>query len=393
MDQQSATVVYPMTRQDPFHPPFEYKRLRAEGPVALATLEGQPGRNVWLITRDREARQVLSDTRFSSDSRRPGFPVRRNYSALIRMDPPEHTKYRRMLTSEFSTQQIETLRPVVEELTTKLLNEMFDAPKPVDLVTALARPLPSLVICHLLGVPYEDHVFLQDCTTEALRIDATDRQIDAAVEELGAYMDKVVQRKEVKPGDDLVSRLIAKHVRTGECGIATLSDLARLLLVAGHVTTVNMIGLGVLVLMQNPAQMSEVRSDRSLVVPMVEELLRHLSVTATLSRVATEDIEIGGTLIRAGDGVMLLLSSANRDESVYDSPDAFDIHRQPRSSLAFGCGPHICLGAALARLELRVVMDAVIQRFPNLQLATSLDNIPFRNKVLIYGVQSLPVTW
>jgi cytochrome P450 len=393
MDGSRSSVTFPMARQDPFHPPFEYARLRAEGPVACANHAAQPGRQLWLITRDKEARQVLTDMRFSSDSRRPGYPMRRNYSALIRMDPPEHSRYRKMLMPEFAAPQMAKLRPVVEAITNRLLDQIVKGPLPVDLVTALARPLPSLVICHILGVPYDDHGFLQDRTTEALRIDAADEEIDRAVDDLGHYMDKVVRQKLEKPGDDLLSRLIAGQVRSGSCSVETAVDLARLLLVAGHVTTVNMIGLGILTLLLHPEQLQQLRREPKLVAAAVEELLRHLSITATLSRVAIEDVEVGGTLIKAGDGVLVLLSSANRDERVYESPDRFDLHRQERGNLAFGWGPHICLGAALARLELKIVIDAVLQRLPNLQLVGTVDELRFREKVLIYGVQSLPVSW
>lgn len=266
-------------------------------------------------------------------------------------------------------------------------------PSLVDLVPTLAMPLPSLVICRLLGVPYDDHAFLQERTAAALRAESSQEEIDRAVEELGDYMDGVVRRKARDPGDDLLGRLIANHVRTGECPLERAADLARLLLVAGHVTTVNMIGLGVLTLLRHPGQLERLRADPRLIGPAVNELLRHLSITATLSRVATQDIEVGGTLVRAGEGVMVLLSSANRDERAFESPDRFDIHRAERGNLAFGWGPHLCLGAALARLELKIVFGAVIRRFPTLRLAVELDDIPFREKVLIYGVHALPVTW
>ncbi|MBC7975169.1 MAG: cytochrome P450 [Myxococcales bacterium] len=382
-----------MTRQDPFHPPFEYARLRAEGPVVRAKLAAEQGRLVWLVTRYEEAKQVLSDTRFSSDCRRPGFPSRRTFSAMIRMDPPDHTHYRRMLNGEFGASRIAELRPLIQELTDGLLDRIAAGPSPVDLVPTLAMPLPSLVICHLLGVPYSDHVFLQERTTAALRADSSQAEIDGAVDDLGRYMDGVVRRKARDLGDDLLSRLIADQVQAGGCTLDAAADLARLLLVAGHVTTVNMIGLGILTLLQHPQQMRQLRADPQLVVPAVNELLRHLSITATLSRVATEDLAVGGTMIRAGEGVLVLLSSANRDERAFDAPDEFDIHRAERGNLAFGWGPHICLGASLARLELRVVFDSVLRRFPNLACAVPLDDIPFREKVLIYGVHELPVTW
>jgi cytochrome P450 len=393
MIEPQPRIAFPMRREDPFHPPGEYARLRDEAPVMLARMAEEPARTVWLITRYAEAEQVLTDTRFSSDCRRPGYPQRRTFSALIRMDPPEHTRYRRMLMPEFTEKRIAGLRHVIQELSDQLLDKIVGGDRSVDLVPALAMPLPSLVICRLLGVSYNDHAYLQERTNAALRADSTAEDIDRAVADLGDYMTDVVHRKAKDPGDDLLGRMIVNHVRTGACSLATAADLARLLLVAGHVTTVNMIGLGMLVLLRHPTQSDHLRSDPRLIVPAVEELLRHLSITATLSRVATQDIDVGGTLIRKGDGVLVLLSSANRDERVYEAPDEFNIHRPRRRNLAFGWGPHICLGMPLARLELQIVFASVMRRLPSLRVAAEIENIPFREKVLIYGVHSLPVTW
>jgi cytochrome P450/surfactin synthase thioesterase subunit len=386
-------ATYPMKRDDPFEPPPEYAGLRERGPVVRARLTFNGGRDVWLVTRYEEAKAVLTDTRFSSDSRNPGFPVRRTPSALIRMDPPEHTYYRRMLQPEFVGRQVAGLRPVIQKLTDELLDAVVASPGPVDLVPQLAMPLPSLVICHLLGVPYRDHVFLQERTAVALGNSATAEQVDEAIADLGRYMDDVVREKASKPGDDMVSRLVHEQVRTGECTEETASDLARLLLVAGHVTTVNMIGLGILTLLQHPDQLERLREDPALIGSAVNELLRYLSITPTVSRVATEDIEVGGTRIRRGDGVMVLLSSGNRDERAFADPDLFDIGRGERGNLAFGHGPHLCLGAALARLELQIVISTVLRRLPGLRHSISVEEIPFRHGVMIYGVYQLLVDW
>jgi cytochrome P450 len=381
-----------MARDDPFHPPPEYASLRNNAAVVQANL-GAEGRRVWLVMRFEEAKQVLTDTRFSSDSRHPSFPVRRTYSALIRMDPPEHTRYRRMLNAEFSSSRMRELSPAVVELTKGLLDGMATGPQPTDFMRAVAMPLPSLVICHLLGVPADDRDFLTERTAAALQADASQSQIDQAVADLGEYMDDVVRAKARHPGDDLLGRLIRNHVERGQCTLDTAADLARLLLVAGHVTTVNMIGLGMLVLLRHPDQLAKLRRHPDRIERAVEELLRHLSITATLSRVATADIEVGGVLIREGEPVMVLLSSCNRDERAFDRPDALDLFRSAEKNLAFGWGPHLCLGAALARLELGLVLNEVIRRFPSLRVAVPLEEIPFREKVLIYGVHELPVTW
>ncbi|MFI7195458.1 cytochrome P450 [Nocardia nova] len=381
---------YPMPRTDPFHPPPEYTRLRADGPVVRARLRAN-GNETWLITRYEEAKAVLADTRFSSDSRRPGFPVPRPQSALMGMDPPEHTRYRQMLNAEFGSRRIAELRPAVQGFTERLLDEIAARPDPVDLVSALAMPLPALVICRLLGLPESDHLFLQSRTTAALGIAGTPDQMRSALSELRAYIAGIAAEKLERPGDDLIGRLVVGPVRSGDCPPTAVAEIASVLLSAGLVTTVNMIGIGILTLLRHPDQLAALRARPDTVPAAVNELLRHLSVTATVSRVATEDVEIGGTLIRAGDGVMVLLSSANRDERVFADPDAFDIARQERGHLAFGKGPHVCIGAALARLELHVVMAAVLQRFPALRLAADVSDIPFRLQETIYGVNELPV--
>lgn len=392
MQKHWEAPLYPMQRDDPLHPPNSYRDLREHGPVVDARMR-DTGKKVWLVTRYQEAMQVLLDTRFSSDCTRSGFPVKRTPSALIRMDPPDHTKYRRMLSSEFTKHRMSELEPVIQDLTDRLIDDMVASGQAADLVHALARPLPSLVICHLLGVPDEDHEFLQDQTTEALRTDATDEEIDAAVNNLGAYMQRVVFGKLGRTDDDILCRLLNKYHASGECSLETAADLARLLLVAGHVTTVNMIGIGLLTLLENSDQLTALRSDLGGIEGAVEELLRFLSITATLARVASTDLEIGGTAIKEGDGVLILLSSANRDRLVFDRPDAFDLTRENSQHLAFGWGPHICLGAPLARLELQAVFSTLLRRFPTIILDTDFSRIPFREKVLIYGVQSLPIRW
>ena len=384
---------YPMRREDPLQPPFAYARLRERGPVALAELGGRPGANVWLITRYNEAKQVLADTRFSSDFRRPGFPVKRSPGGLIRMDPPEHTRYRRMLNAEFSERRMAELQPIVQQLTDDLLDKIAAALGPVDLVPTLAVPLPSLVICKILGVPYEDREFLQERTALALSVQASQSEVNQAKNELGRYMDELLRYKRSDRGEDLLTRLVSNHVEPGACSMETAADLARLLFVSGHFTTVSMIGIGILTLLQYSEQWRRLRQQPDMIGPAVEELIRYHAIAATVVRVATDDIEVGGAIIRSGEGVMVLLSSANRDRLAFERPDTFDINRSDGRHIAFGWGPHMCIGAALARLELRTVYASVIRRFPGLKLAVELKDIPFKEKGLIYGVHALPVVW
>ena len=378
---------YPGTREQPLHPPADYFAMAQEGPIVQAQLPD--GRRVWLVTRYAEARQVLADTRLSSDATKPGFPVRRSPSALIRNDPPRHTLLRRFLADEFRGKAIAQLRPAVEQIV-RDLGEGMSRRDVVEFMSAFAMPLPSTVICRLLAVPEEDHVVLQEMGARALRVTATDAEVDQAVDDLGRYMRTVVEREARRPSDSVVGRLATTSGKHG-VDIDTLTDLCRLLLVAGHVTTVNAIGIGVYSLLRHPHQWRRLCDSPQLVARTVEELLRFLTVAQTLSRVATQDIDFAGARIREGDGVMVLLTVANRDERVFSRPNELDIERPRRPHLAFGYGPHLCLGAALAQLEMRVAFDYLARSYPDMSLAAGEDAMQYRTKVLIYGVHELPL--
>jgi cytochrome P450 len=382
------TYTYPGTREHPLHPPADYFAMAQEGPIVRAGLAD--GRQVWLVTRYAEARTVLADTRFSSDARKPGFPVHRSPSSLIRDDPPRHTFLRRFLAEEFRGRTVARLRPVVERIVRDLSGAM-EREHTVEFMSAFAMPLPSTVIYRLLAVPDEDHELLQTMGARTLSATASDAEVDAAVDNLGSYMQLVVERELRRPSDSTVGRLATASRHHG-VDPETLVDLCRLLLVAGHVTTVNALGIGLYSLLKNPAQWQLLCRRPQLVRRTVEELLRFLTVAQTMSRVATQDIDLAGARIRAGDGVMVLLTVANRDERVFEHPNELDIERPRRPHLAFGYGPHLCLGAALAQLEMRVAFDHLVRTFPRLSLAVDDDELEYRTKVLIYGVQALPVT-
>lgn len=393
MDERPA-VTFPVPRgTNPFDPPPGYVAMQEQEPLTLATMTVGKRQDVWLVTRYEEARAVLADTRFSSDSRNPGYPLVRAFSRMIRDDAPEHTHFRQMLTQEFLGRRITALQEDVQEFTDGLLDEIAASEQPVDLVKALARPLPSLVICRLLGVPFDEHDYLQERTAAALSKESSARQIDQAIDDLGDYLEKVVQGKMTDPTDDLLSRFVVDQVHAGTCAYEDAVDIARLLLVAGHVTTVNMIGLGVLTLLQHPDQLEELRQNPALVGGAVDELLRYLSITGGVARVAAEDVEIAGRQIKAGQGVLVLHSVANRDPREFPDPDRFDIHRDARRHLAFGHGPHLCIGMLLARMEMRVVLTTLLRRFPGLRMAVPVEEIPFRHEMRIYGIHELPVTW
>jgi len=397
----SAEPGYPMARSCPFDPPAELARLRVENPVSRVRL--WDGSSPWLVTRYEDVRRLVSDPRVSADTDRPNYPFPTEGLSIedagsrgfIFMDAPEHPRYRRMVISDFTVRSTEALRPLVEKLVNELLDGMERGSKPADLVAAFAMPLPSMVICHMLGVPYADHDFFQE-HSRALVNTAVDAEASVrSNEQLRVYLTELMARKESEPTEDILGRLAQRYVLTGQLSRHDAVSMALLLLIGGHETTANMISLGTLALLRHPDQAAEVRDGEATVVEgAVEELLRWLTVVRTgLRRTALEDIEIGGVTIRAGEGIIAAIDSADRDSAAFESPDELDIHRSSNHHVAFGVGVHGCLGRPLARLELQIAYPALLRRFPNLHLAIPLEEVRFRDTMLIYGVEALPVSW
>jgi cytochrome P450 len=397
-DQQVPS--FPMQRTCPFSPPAEYGELREKRPIARVLLPS--GRHAWLVTRHADVRAVLTDPRFSSDRRHPDFPrlikfpqPSLNFTpSLIGMDPPEHGPARRAVVGEFTVKRIQALRPRLQEIVDDRIDAMLAGPRPVDLVQALSLPVPSLVICELLGVPYADHDFFQS-RSKLLFSRTTSPQVrQSGIDELRSYLDDLVTGKEREPSDDLLGRQVLRQRETGTEDHAALVSLAFLLLIAGHETTANMISLGTVALLENPEQLAIIKADPGKTPAAVEELLRYFTIVDTAtSRLALEDVELGGMHIRAGEGVIALGNAANRDPEAFDDPDALDVERGARHHVAFGFGAHQCLGQNLARTELQIVFDTLFQRIPELRLATTVGDLPFKDDVVIYGLHALPVTW
>ncbi|GAB2838179.1 cytochrome P450 [Streptomyces daliensis] len=385
----------------PFDPPPTTSRLREEGPLARVSLWN--GSTAWLVTRHSDQVAVLRDPRISADNRRPGYPsisaageaTRAHNRTFLTMDEPEHAAQRRRFTGDFTVKRMQAMRPRIERIVTELLDAMEEAGPPADLVTGFALPLPSLVICELLGVPYEDHGFFQRASAVIVDTRSTPGDALTASQELTDYLSALVAAKAREPGDDLLSRMATQQYATGQSTLDECAKQARLLLVAGHETTANMIALGTCALLRNPDQLAAVRDGGpERVAGAVEELLRYLTITHMgRRRTATEDIEIGGQLVRAGDAVICAADLANRDPEVFGDPDRLDVDRQARGHLAFGSGPHQCLGQNLARAELQLAYPTLLRRFPGLRLARPLDEIPFRDDMAVYGVHELPVAW
>ncbi|OKH98884.1 cytochrome [Streptomyces sp. CB02923] len=391
---------FPSNRTCPYQLPDSYKRLRDEQD-ALRPVTLYDGRQAWVVTTHETARKLLADPRLSSDRTHPGFPatsprleaLRDRRPAFIGMDPPEHGTQRRMTISEFTVKRIKGMRPDIERIVHGFLDEMLAAGPPADLVSQFALPVPSMVICRLLGVPYADHDFFQSASGRLVQ--STDvAETTGARDELERYFDELITGLEADPGTGLLGALVSRQLAQRTTDREELISNAMLLLVAGHETTASMTSLSVITLLEHPEQHAALRADPSLVPGAVEELLRYLAIADIAGgRVATADIEIGGQLIRAGEGVIVMNSIANRDADVFEDPDTFDIRRSARRHLAFGYGVHQCLGQNLARLELEIILTALFERIPTLRLATPVERLDLRPGTTIQGVNELPVTW
>jgi cytochrome P450 len=397
-DIDSSVNVLSMARADgaPLDPPPEYARLRREAPVTRVSLWG--GRATpWLITRWEDARTILASRGVSSQGPRPGFlteetpPMPPGY--FFGQDDPVHEKFRRALTREFLVKRIEALREPTMRIFGQLLEEMIEGGSPADFVEAVALPLPSLVICAMLGVPYADRDFFQSRSKALMDGEASGEEKTAAHVELGDYLERLVETKRREPGDDLVSRL-GEHVNAGTFSVRDAADVGAFLLFAGHETTANMISLGVLALLEHPDQLPRLYAGPAELANAVEELLRWVTIAHTgLARTALEDITLGDVTIPAGEAVIILINSANRDEDIFDDADTLDLARgNARRHVAFGYGIHQCLGQPLARMELQIVLPEVFGRLPDLRIEPGRE-VTFKDASAAYGADYMPVIW
>ncbi|MCW2508012.1 MAG: cytochrome [Modestobacter sp.] len=384
-----------------FDPVDELARVRAdEGVTRVVTPFGIPA---WLVTRAEDVREVLSDpARFSNA--RTDFPLadllhlsreemaEQRAGQLLGLDPPEHTRLRRMLTPEFTVHQIRRLAPRIEAIVESHLDDLEREGPPADLVAGFALPIPSLIICELLGVPYSERAEFQQRTRRQLDMSVPLEELRTLRLESRAFMQAQVARAQAAPGEDLLGMLIREH--GDDLGNDELVGIALLLLIAGHETTANMLGLGTLALLCHPDQLAAVRDDPASVGPAVEELLRWLSIVpAGILRTTTTEVTLAGHTIPAGELVAASLVAANRDPALVEDPGRLDITRGALGHLAFGHGVHHCLGAPLARMEMTTAFPALLRRFPHLALAVPFEEVDFRAHHFIYGLQSLPVTW
>ncbi|WP_405861118.1 cytochrome P450 [Streptomyces sp. NBC_00090] len=389
---------FPMSRQCPYHPPSGYDALRQDGPLAKVRL--YDGRTAWAVTGYAETRQLLVDPRLSSDRSRPDFPVlvprmaAAKLVALVGMDPPEHDVQRRMLIPSFTVKRVNSLRPAIRRTVVERIEALLaSGRREADLVPEFALPVPSTVICELLGVPYTDHEFFEEQTRRMLLATSTAEEAAAASGALVRYFDELIEAQLDEPREGLVGELIAERFRPGELGREELASIAMFLLVAGHETTANMIALSVLTLLEHPEQLDRLRADEKGAGDAVEELLRFLSVADELQRVAASDIEIAGHVIREGDAVYLPNAAANRTPEVFPDPDVLDLGRSARGHLAFGYGIHQCIGQNLARAELEIALYELAVRLPGLRLAEPVEQLGTKPGGSVQGILRLPVVW
>lgn len=372
------------------------RALQAEHPITKVRTPA--GDEAWLVTRHAEVKELFSDRRLGRSHSDPEHAPRISNGILLggpmgnyETEPTDHAQMRALLTPFFSAKRMAALRPRVEEMVDQFLDALITRTPPVDLHEALSFPLPVMVICELLGVPFTDRERFRIWSTDIGDLYDQDRA-RASSNSLNGYMRELVEHKRVQPEDDVLSGLCA--IADGSLSTEQIAGLGAGLLFAGHETTVVRIDIGTLLFLTHPDQHQTLLSNPELVTTAVEEILRLSNTGAfALPRYAREAIEIGDVTIQPGEAVLLSGGAANRDERVFGEPDSFTIERQPNPHLTFGYGSHFCIGAPLARIELQAVFARLLSRFPSLRLAVPLEDIHFRTHVLTGGLFELPVTW
>jgi cytochrome P450 len=381
----------PDTRLDPY--PL-YRQLRTSEPVQWNEFV-----QIWTLTRYADVTAVLRDNRLSADRTRSDRfqrpPGREIYQSMLTLDPPDHTRLRTLVNKAFTPASVERLRPRVQVLVDEILSAAAERGR-MEVISELAYPLPVTVIAEMLGIPPEDHQVFKDWSaTLAANLDPirSGELREAAFEArdaLAEYLSEVVERRRRRPGDDLISGLLAAEELGDVLTHRELLTMCNLLLIAGHETTVNLIGNGLRALLANPDQFQRLQQDSGLIETAVEELLRFDGPVQLTGRVVVEATSVAGVQMKAGQFVMLLLGAANRDPEQFPDPDRLDLGRRPNQHLGFGRGIHFCLGAPLARLEGQVVLGAMVSRFPGLRL----DGDPVqRDTVTLRGLEALPVAF
>ncbi|MEU5527633.1 cytochrome P450 [Micromonospora chersina] len=399
-DTSQATI----PQRYPFNAPVRldldarYAELREQPLVRVQLPYGEPA---WLATRHADVKTVLGDPRFSRAASvgrdEPRNTQRQQETGILSMDPPEHTRLRRLVAKAFTARRVEELRPRTRAVADELVDGLLAAGPPADLVAHLATPLPIRVICDLLGVPVSDQDRFHTWSEAIVSTTSLDPGLaQEYIDNLLAYMGGLVAQRRVEPADDLLSAMVrARDEHADRLTEEEMVTLAAGLLAAGHETTVTQIPNMVYVLLTTPGAWDTLRERPELVPVAVEELMRFipLGATAAFPRYATEDVELGGVLVRAGEPVVVNIAAANRDDAVFTDADRLDLTRQVNPHLGFGHGVHHCVGAQLARMELRVVLETLLDRAPGLRLAVPVEELTWKSGLLVRGLQAMPVAW
>lgn len=389
----STLPTLPTTRKAgcPFDPPPELGEIRDKQP--LQRMQYPDGHIGWLATGYAVVRTILADPRFSSRYELMHLPFPGATMMLppappgdlSGIDAPGHTRYRQLLAGKFTARRMRELSGRVAHFTEERLDVMERLGPPLDLVTAFARPVPALMICELLGVPYGDREHFQQDIAKLTSLDVPMDEQAAAWGSIQDYLNELVTTKRANPTDDLLSDLTTSDLSEEE-----LAGLGSFLLGAGLDTTANMLGLGAFCLLQHPGHIEALIESPE---QAVEELLRYLTIAPTGVKAALEDVELEGQVIKAGETVTVSMAAANRDPDRFPEPDSLDFGRPATGHLAFSHGAHQCLGQQLARVEMQVAFPALFQKFPTIRLGCELEEVPLRTNMTIYGVHALPVTW
>lgn len=396
-------LMAPATRANPFP---VYAKVRSDDPVYPMKMEN--GRTTWLITRYEDALAILKDQRFIKDFRRLLTPEQLEQAQgnvynmfnthMLSFDPPDHTRLRALVNISFTPRLVEQWRERIQEIADELIDAMEQhSERELDLIDAFAFPLPIIVITEMLGVPTEDRDNFREWSNallDAAGDPARFQQARAKIFEFVGYLTNLIEIKRQQPGDDLIGRLMAAEADGDKLNQMELLSMIFLLLVAGHETTVNLLGNSVLALLQHPEQKRLLRENPELIKNAVEEFLRFRSPVAIgTNRWVGEDLEFGGKQMHRGDVVLVGLAAANHDQAEFTQADELDITRKENRHLAFGMGIHYCLGAPLARLEGQVAINTLLRRLPNLRLAVPVEELVWRPSLLLLGMSKMPVAF
>lgn len=402
MTSQLEPVKFPLPPSPvPYDTGPETQALAARCPVTRVELPD--GSAAWAVTGFSEVREVLIDQRYSRalacapDRPRQGMDYILAES-LMGMDPPQHSRLRKLVASAFTEKRMQAIRPEVTRIVGSLLDEMIAGPRPADLVRSLSLLLPSRVICSLLGVPPGDlYTFHGWSNTLFADWSRTSEEMAEAYTAINGYMAELVARKRKEPADDLISVLIEARDSGDRLSEDELVRFCFGLLMAGHETTANQLNMSFVALCHHPAELARLRADPGLIPVAVEELLRFVQIAGKGSippaRITREEVCLGGVTIPAGDAVLPLMNMANRDSAAFPDPNRLDLLREPKTHVAFGAGTHHCLGAQLARMELQEGLRGLLSRLPGLRMAVPLSEVEFREGHLLASMRELPVTW